>query len=161
MNDEPEFDGPNHKRVATLEMMRDEAISMFDRFVAQRSGMPPANAVNATMEDKQKFLTLAETENIVKEHAVITEDAYAIGGDTPDAAVKQVRIVMAALMHRILSNVLNTAAGLGLFDVSFDEKTNDFRFHVSEKGKKLNDRIQNQIDNGEEIDFDLDEDEEN
>lgn len=158
MTDEPEFDG---RIAATLEMLRDEAISLFDRFVAHRSGMPPAGAVNATLEDKQKFLTLAETENIVKEHAVITEDAYAIGGDTPEEAARQIRIVMAALMQRILSNVLNAGAGLELFDVSFDEKRNDFCFQVSEKGKKLNDRIQKQIENGEEVDYDLDADEDN
>jgi hypothetical protein len=57
--------------------------------------------------------------------------------------------------------VLNAGAGLELFDVSFDEKRNDFCFQVSEKGKKLNDRIQKQIENGEEVDYDLDADEDN
>lgn len=159
MNDEPELPEGFDQQFMTIELLRDEALGLFDQFIAHRSGLPPADAVHATPADKKKFLTLEETENIVREHAVIGPGVYAVGGDTREEAVKQIRVVMAALMQRIMSNLLNVGAGMGLLEVMFDGETNDFRFDVSEKGKKVYDRVQDQIDKGTEVDFDLGADE--
>jgi hypothetical protein len=161
MPDDPELPEGFDQQFMTIELLRDKALDLFDRFIAERSGMPPAGAATATLEDKQQFLTLEETESIVREYAVIGPGVYAVGGDTQEEAFKKVRIVMGALMQRIMSNVLRAGAGIGLIDVMFDGEANDFRFDVSEKGKKVYDRIQDQVARGEDVDFDLSADEDN
>jgi hypothetical protein len=164
MPDEPElpeeFEGLE-QQFMTIERLRDEALILFDLFIARQSAMPSPDVSRATAEEKREFLTLEETENIVREYAVIGPGMYAVGGDTQEEAFKQIRVVMGALMQRIMSNVLRIGADYGLVDVMFDSKTNDFRFDVSDKGQRVYERIKDKIEKGEDVDFDIRSDEGN
>ena len=160
MPDEPEFPEGGEQQFMTIERLRDEALILFDQFIARQSAMPSPDVSRATTEEKREFLTLEETENIVREYAVIGPGMYAVGGETQEEAFKQIRVVMAALMQRIMSNVLRIGADFGLIDVMFDNSANDFRFDVSDKGHRLYERLKTQIENGEEVDLDLRADEE-
>jgi len=160
MLDETEPPEDIGQRFMTLERLRDEALNMFDRYIEHQSAALNPEISRSAAEEKQQFLTLEETENIVREYAVAGPGVYAIGGDTSEEAIKQIRVVMGALLQRIMSNVLRVSAGFGLLDVMFDDEENEFRFDVSTKGHKLYERIKTQIDNGEEIELDLNADEE-
>lgn len=144
--------------IMTIEALRDCALRMFDGYLAHCSGTPGPDAANATLEEKQEFLTLAETENILRDYAKIGPGVYAVGGSTMEEATEKVKDVMAALMQRILSNVLSAGANVGLFDVVFDDTANNFAFGVSEKGQRLYEKIKDKIEAGEEVDIDFDED---
>lgn len=138
----------------SIEKLRDEALELFDQFITQ-TGFFKANigvASLASMEEKDQFLTLAETEAVVRDHAVIGPGVYAVGGETKEAAMAQIRELLAALVQRVMSNVLRCAAGMGLVDVAFDDAQNDFMFAVSEKGKKACDRAKNQIETSGDFD---------
>lgn len=161
MPDEPEFTEDSAQQFMTIERLRDEALNLFDQFIAHQSALPSPKVAGATPEEKQQFLTLEETENIVREYAVAGAGMYAVGGDTQEEAFKQIRIVVAALVQRIMSNVLRIGADFGLLDVMFDGEANDFRFDVSNKGHRLYERLKAQIENGEEVELDLRADEEN
>ena len=160
MPDDPEFPEDIGRAFMTIERLRDEALSMFDRYIEHQSAALNPDISRSPAEEKQQFLTLEETENIVREYAVAGPGVYAIGGDTSEEAFKQIRVVMAALLQRIMSNVLRVGAGFGLLDVMFDGEANDFRFDVSSKGHKLYERLKAQIENGEEVELDLRADEE-
>jgi hypothetical protein len=162
-NQNDETPDPVDVPIMTIESLRDWALRMFDGYLAHASDTPGPDSVNATPEEKQDFLTLEETENILREYAKIGPGVYAVGGETMEEAKETVKAVMAALMQRILSNVLSAGANVGLFDVVFDDETNNFAFGVSEKGQRLYEKIKDKIEAGEEIDLDLDfgEDEDN
>lgn len=147
--------------IMTIEALRDYALRMFDGYMAHTSGLASPDAATATQEEKQAFLTLEETENILREHAMTGPGVYAVGGETIEEAANKLKTVMVALMQRILSNVLSAGANMGLFDVVFDDETNNFAFGVSEKGHRFYEKIKDQIEAGEEVDLDFDEDGEN
>jgi hypothetical protein len=165
MLDEPELPENIKNQFITIKRLRDAALILFDKFVEHQNELssPVISKVLfqslVSPEEKHQFLSLEETERIVREHSFISPGVYAIGGDTSEKAVKQVKNVMAALMQRIMSNLLRMGADLGLLDVMFDGETNDFRFDVSNKGQKLYERIKTQLENGEDVELDFSEDE--
>ena len=92
---------------------------------------------------QQEFLSISETEMIVRDFAArpeqlpaeLPEGAYAIGGRSQQEAEENFNKLMNALMHRIMSNVTNTAVNLGLLDCEFDAGREAFGFSLTEIGK--------------------------
>lgn len=119
---------------SSLEAVQRAALVMYGRFVAHINNVTADDDDAAT---KTQYLTLAETEQIVREHAHIFEDEYAIGGDTAEEANDKVRELMYALMDRIMSNVLHTGVNKGLLECSFDSGADDFVFSPTDGGIKI------------------------
>jgi hypothetical protein len=133
--DENFDDTDGHYELSSIEAIRSAALVMYGRFIAHLYG-------NKTDDEKAKrctnYLSLQETENIVRGFSVVSDDGvYAIGGDTPEEARKNINELMAALMDRVMSNVLSAGVKSDLLDCSYDDKTNDFTFSVTEKGKNV------------------------
>lgn len=116
---------------SSLEAVRRAALITYGRFVAHLNNLTPDDK---DAETKTQYLTLQETEHIVKEHAHIFENEYAIGGDTPEEAENNIRELMAALLDRVMSNVLQAGVKNGLLDCSFDADTADFVFSPTDAG---------------------------
>jgi hypothetical protein len=111
--------------------------------------MPDEHAARGT-----QYLSLSETENIIKEHSTEVEgpkgSCYAVGGDSPEEANEKVSHLMAALIERVRSNVIAASVKRGWVDCAFDPESNDFVFSVTEKGRavknddlRLNDNTDN------------------
>jgi hypothetical protein len=129
----------------TIEMMRDHALMLFAKVVARINNMPEDSSL--PIDDAQRnFLSVAETEAIIKEHSIAggPEGVYAIGGETREEYEAQMRKVFQALMVRIEANVAQYGVKKGYLDCAFDNTANDFVFSVSEKGKAaINKRLKN------------------
>ncbi len=135
MFDENFDDTAGRYELSSVEAIRSAALIMYGRFIAHMYG-------NEADDEKAKgctnYLSLQETENIVREFSVVSDDGmYAVGGDTPEEARKNINELMAALMDRVMSNVLSAGVKSDLLDCSYDDKTNDFTFSVTEKGKNV------------------------
>jgi hypothetical protein len=119
----------------TIEMMRDHALMLFAKVVARINNMP--DDFSLPIDDAQRhFLSVAETEAIIKEHSIPggPEGMYAIGGETREEYEAQMRKVFQALMVRIEANVAQYGVKKGYLDCAFDNDANNFVFSVSEKG---------------------------
>lgn len=129
----------------SIEQLRDQALYLFNRYVAYRLKEKKPPKVSAKMLERQRdFLSVDETESIVRELSAdvgAPEGMYAIGGETPEKARKQMNKLLEALMSRIMSNVTNSAVNLGLLDCCFDASENAFDFDVTPLGKKLIDTV--------------------
>lgn len=119
--------------LSTIPAVREAALIMYGRFISHINSIP----VNDD-EAKQKhtYLSVEETENIIREYGYVVDGAYAIGGDTKDEAKKKINELLAALMDRIMSNVLREGVRLELLDCNYDTDTDDFSFSVTEKGRQ-------------------------
>jgi hypothetical protein len=129
----------------TIEMMRDQALMLFAKAVARMNNMP--ETASLPIDDAQRnFLSVAETEAIIKEHSISSghEGMYAIGGETREEFETQMRKMFQALMVRIEANVAQYGVKQGYLDCAFDNDANNFVFSVSEKGKAVvNERFKN------------------
>jgi hypothetical protein len=121
--------------LSSLEAVQSAALIMYGRFIAHMYGNKPDDEA---AKKCTHHLSLQETEHIVREHSHVSEDGtYAIGGDTPEEARKKINDMMAALMDRVMSNVLSAGVKRDLLDCSYDSDTNDFTFSVTEKGQQV------------------------
>ncbi len=122
----------------TIEMLRDHALTLFAKVVSRINNMP-ASAALPIDETQRHFLSVAETEAIIKEHSIAggPEGVYAIGGETREEYEAQMRKLFQALMVRIEANVAQYGVKKGYLDCAFDSNANDFVFSVSEKGKAV------------------------
>lgn len=119
--------------LSTINAVRDAALIMYGRFISRMSNMP---LDDDAAKQKHEYLTLEETENIIKEYGYVVDGAYAIGGDTKDEAKKKINELLAALMDRVMSNVLRAGVRGELLDCTYDADTDDFTFSVTDKGKQ-------------------------
>ena len=122
----------------TVEMLRDHALTLFAKVVARINNMPENSSL--PIDDTQRhFLSVAETEAIIKEHSIPggPTGVYAIGGETKEEYETQMRKMLTALMVRIEANVAQYGVQKGYLDCAFDNDANDFVFSVSEKGKAV------------------------
>jgi len=120
----------------TIEMMREQALTLFAKVVAHINDMPEDSTL--PIDDTQRrFLSVDETETIIKEHSIPggPEGFYAIGGETREEYETQMRKVFQALMMRIKANVTQYGVKKGYLDCAFDSDSNDFVFSVSEQGR--------------------------
>jgi len=117
----------------TITMLRDYALTLFAKTVAEMNYCIPKEI----SEEQHVFLSLDETEAIVKEHSALNGNGfYAIGGETEEEFNNQMRKMFKALMTRIESNVVQLGVKLGYLECAFDGEANDFTFSVTEKGRE-------------------------
>lgn len=132
----PEQINPAH--VMSLESLRDKALVLFGEFIEQASGGINPQANVATLEEKAQFLTIDETEQIVREHSAADNgEMMAVGGNTPQAAAEKITQLMRALLARIMSNVIALGVKEGYVDSCFDDENDAFAFSVSAAGMEL------------------------
>lgn len=128
-------------QLSSLESVRAAALIMYGRFVAAISGLE-------RNDDRAKrqhcHLSLEETENIVRKHAVVNDYVYAVGGDTEKEARKKIDDMMTELCDAIMGNVVSAGVQRELFDQEFDSNKNNFVFSITEKGAALRDDILNE-----------------
>lgn len=128
-------------RGMSIEQLRDRALWLFNSYIAYRlKEKHPVKLSPKMLERQRDFLSVVETENIVRELSAdigAPEGVYAIGGNSPEKAREQMNKLLEALMTRILSNVTNTAVNFGLLDCSFDNQEGAFGFDVTPLGKKV------------------------
>lgn len=131
--------------LSSVDAVRDAALIMYGRFIAHMHGCEPN-------DDQAKrctaHLSLQETENIVREHSQVSDDGvYAIGGDSPEDAKAKINELLAALMDRVMSNVMAAGVKENLLDCTYDSNIDDFSFTVTEKGKEIAERLRQERDN--------------
>jgi hypothetical protein len=119
--------------LSTIDAVREAALIMYGRFVANINNMENDDE-GAKL--RTNYLSLSETEAIIKEHGFVVGDTYAIGGDTPEEAKKQINALLAALLDRVMSNVLQEGVKQELLDCAYDTNTDDFAFSVTDKGRQ-------------------------
>lgn len=119
--------------MTSLEDMRQQALHLFGMFVARTGGK---TLLQLVPQDAGKFLSIEEVENIIKEHSVPVGDGFAVGGNTKEEALNKMRELFAALMNRVMSNVLHSGVERGWLDFTFNTEANDFEFTVTEEGKR-------------------------
>jgi hypothetical protein len=130
--------------LSSIESVRDAALIMYGRFAAAISGLER----NDERAKKQHcHLSLEETENIVRKHAVVIDYVYAVGGDTEKEARKKIDEMMTELCDAIMGNVVSVGVRRELLDQEFDANKNDFVFSVTEKGAALCNDILNEDNN--------------
>ncbi len=138
-NNFDEFLGDNSggQPVIPIRALRDTAIKMFDQFIELQSGINP-DVSSATFEEKCEFLSLNEAECIVRDFSASDDgEMFAVGGETKQEAIAQIHRLMAALIDRVMSNVVAAAVKEDLVDVAWDTDASNFAFAVTEKGRKF------------------------
>lgn len=124
--------------LSTIPAVREAALIMYGRFISRLNNVP---IDDEAAKQRHQYLTLQEAENIVREHSYVSDDGYAIGGDTKEEAKKKINELLAALLDRIMSNVLQEGVRQNLLDCQYDVDCNDFTFSVTEEGKQKVDEI--------------------
>ncbi len=133
---QPDFENPGAP-VLPMEFLRDSAIKLFDRYIAEQSGIVPG-LDSASFEEKCEFLSLQETETIVRDFSAADNGAmFAVGGESKKAAMAQLHNLMEALFTRIMSNVISAGVSQDLIDVAFDSDNDSFAFSVTDKGRQF------------------------
>jgi hypothetical protein len=132
--DEDFNDTAGRYELSSMPAIREAALIMYGRFIAHMYKREPDDdaAAKAT-----QHLSLQETENIVREHASVDGELYAIGGDTAEEAKERINGLMFALMDRVMSNVIAEGVKQDLLDCNYDATKNDFAFSVTDKGKQI------------------------
>lgn len=134
----------------TIEDLRDSALNMFDRYMADRLKVKTPKLTEKLKEHRRKFLTISETESIVREFhqktmpdgTCLPEGMYTIHATSLEELRQKVNEVIAALMMRIMSNVVNEGVNLGLLECAFDSEHDAFAFSVSDRGEKIIKKLQ-------------------
>lgn len=122
--------------LSTMSAVRDAALIMYGRFISRMSNVEPDDD---SAKLRSQYLTLQETENIVKEHSGVSsarDGVYAIAGDTPEEIKAHINELLASLMDRIMSNVIQEGVKQELIDCEYDTDKDDFTFSVTEKGRQ-------------------------
>lgn len=132
--------------LSTIPAVRDAALILYGRFVSRLNNLP---VDDDSAKQRKDYLTLAETENIIREHGYVVDGTYAIGGDTPEEAKQKINELLAALMDRVMSNVLREGVRLDLLDCTYDTDTDDFSFSVTDKGKQTVEEHRNRRENSD------------
>lgn len=129
-NDDSE---PHILGMSSVAEIQKYALVMYGRWIAHLNNAQSDDEKAAT---RQKYLSMQETEQIVREYSnQYDEHTFSIGGETEEEVGKNMRQVLAALMDRIMSNVLQEGVNTGLLECAFDDKVNDFTFDVTEEGR--------------------------
>lgn len=134
MFDERDYDDTDARfQLSTIPAVRDAALILYGRFVSRMNNRSSNDEGAKTCT---QHLSLQETEAIVREHSYVVADSYAIGGNTKEEAKQKIKTLLAALMDRIMSNVLQEGVRQDLLDCRYDVDKNDFTFSVTDKGKQ-------------------------
>lgn len=130
-------------QLSSLDAVREAALIMYGRFAASISGLEQNDK-----RAKRQYcnLSLEETENIVRKHAVVNDYVYAIGGDTEKEARQKIDDMMTELCDAIMGNVVARGVSRELFEQEFDSNKNDFVFTITDKGLDLKNRLVSQGD---------------
>lgn len=133
---QPNFENANAP-VVPMQFLRDSAIKLFENYIVEQSGIK-VDTDSASFEEKCEFLSMQETETIVRDFSAANNGAlFAVGGDSKKAAIAQLNILMEALFTRIMSNVISSGVNKDLIDVSFDSDNDSFAFSVTDKGRQF------------------------
>lgn len=137
-NDNDEHIEYTSVQCGTLDALRDHALYLFGKHVAKLTKLP----IPLMIEEQRQFLSIDETEEIVREHSVPNgpPGMYAVGGNSKEEYETQIRKLFMALLTRIEANVARVGVKLGYLDCAFDNEKNDFVFTVSKLGEQLVDR---------------------
>jgi hypothetical protein len=134
---------PASAQPLTIKQLRDSAILAFDAMMTAGTGF---RALDADELSEVSFLSVAETEAIVRDFGVIVSDEFmAIGGETREEAEAKIKAVLNALGQRIMSNVLAEGTRTGMLDSAFDDETDGFVFRLTDKGKEFRDRVAKEV----------------
>ena len=115
--------------LAAAEHVRNIALRMFASHINIGSDGGPPITVDG-LARATKFLSINETIIILREHY----SAPDLDADTAEFN-KKLSQVLAALMLRIESNVMQYSVNLGFMDCAFDDDANAFTFTTSKKGE--------------------------
>ena len=119
--------------VTRLEKIREQALILFGHLIAKQSGSPPPN--DEESKTKTQYLSLQEVEQILNEFArPFSDNVSAIVGDTPETLHHNVTKFFAALISRIMSNVIRDGVRQDFIDYTYDSEKNNFVFTATEKG---------------------------
>lgn len=119
----------------TFESIRNYALCLFGRYLKEAHNN--TNLPDIPPDSATRFLSVSEVEAIVREHGFAASEGYYVGGESPEEAYAIIGKMMCALVQRILSNVMAEGTSQGLLDCVFNEKSNDFEFDITEKGKRV------------------------
>lgn len=135
-NYEEEYSADNaeHMGFTSIVNLQQKALYLFGRFLARISGK---NLPEEVPVETAKYLPLNEVENILREHGQDIGGGFVVGGDTPEEMQQSIHTLIAALVDRIMSNVLSEGVKNGFLDFEFNTDKNDFVFAVTERGKQL------------------------
>lgn len=133
--------GMAHGPGMTLENLRDGALCMFDRYMCYRLKTKPREITEENIDCSRRFLTLEETESIIKEFSCheegMPDGMYAIGARSVEELMHKTRELLHALMSRIMSNVAHEGVNQGLLECAFDSEGGHFSFTPSKEGEKV------------------------
>jgi hypothetical protein len=143
--DENEYSDTDARfQLSTIPAVRDAALILYGRFISRLNDKP---IDDEHAKKSEQYLSLQETEAIVREHSYVVDDSYAIGGDTQEEAKEKINELLAALLDRVMSNVLQEGVRQEWLDCQYDVEKNDFAFSVTEKGKQAVVENQHNTDN--------------
>jgi hypothetical protein len=120
----------------SIEVVRDQALDCFNYCVAAQVGL----ARPEVTEKHRTYLSVDETEAIIKDHATVLEHGYCIGGGSTEELHEKMEKLFAAFMERIRSNIMHEGVRLGYLDAIFDSEKNAFDFIVTEKGAQYSEQ---------------------
>lgn len=124
--------------VVPLPLLRDTALKMFGQFMAQQAGVKPEQCNFDDITEQRRFLSIEETDAIVRSHAATDDgEMMAVGANTRAEAMQKVQELMRALISRVMSNIIAEGVNRDLIDVAFDNNANDFAFCVNANGRRL------------------------
>jgi hypothetical protein len=135
------FDVPDsgefQRSVNSLESLRDFVLTQFAGVLARVDGAPDEMVA---LEHQRQFLSVEETENIVREHSAPIssgDGVYAVGGESYEEYKRQMLALLRALATRVLSNIMCAGVKQGLLDHEFDSDTSRFVFSITPEGQKI------------------------
>lgn len=124
----------------TIGNLRDNALYVFDRYLSFRLKRAPGIKTEKDMEDCRHYLSVDETENIIREFNCqddLPEGMYAIGASSVEELAHKTREIFNALLARIMSNLIHEGVNRGLIDCVFDSDSREFAFSPSAQGEQL------------------------
>lgn len=137
--DDEYFPDVDRSGAIPLPVLRDAALKLFGRFMAQQTGLNPETYnFDDDVEAQRQFLSVEETDAIVQSRASMDNgEMMAVGGNTRAEAMLKIKELMRSLMSRVMSNVLAECVKNDLVDVAFNDAANDFAFGVNNNGHKI------------------------
>jgi hypothetical protein len=127
---------PKNVFANSIEELRDQALDCFNYCVSAQVGIP-----RPPVTDKHRtYLSVDETEAIVRDYSVPLEHGYCMGGSSTEELKEKLEQMFTACMERIRSNIMHEGVRLGYLDAIFDSEKNAFDFIVTEKGAQYSEQ---------------------
>jgi hypothetical protein len=130
------MDTPKNIFADSIEDVRDQALECFNYCLCSEMQLPRPKLT----EKHRSYLSVDETEAIIKDHAVNLGHGYCIGGGSKEELQEKMETLFNAFTARIKSNIMHEGVKLGYLEPIFDPDKNEFDFEVTEKGEAYNEQ---------------------